>query len=501
MYNPVVPEASFVEIYNRSQSYSYDLSNWRINGMSFTFGGTIITNGQYLVIAKNRQAFGSAYGWNVPAVGPFDGQLDDGGETLTLLKPTALNGEFAVVDQVTYDDDPPWPAAPDGFGPALQLIDAAQDNNRVSNWSDGLGWKFFSFTASSGIGGSRLSLFLTNVPADVFIDDIAFVEGNVAGAGTNLILNGGFESASLSPWNKTLIATNSSIDTTIAHSGTQSVHLVFAAGSPQLTHFYQDMTNAIAAGVKPSTVYTLSFWYLSGTNSLLFQTRLNSTFRTATDVRPIGYTPGAPNNIAGSLPPYPSLWLSEVQPQNLTGPMDTAGDRDPWIELYLSGLTGLNLSGYYLSDNYADLKKWPFPGGAAISPGQFMVVWADAEPGESSAAEFHTTFRLNPTNGVVALSRDVNGAPQIVDYINYRNVPADRSFGSYPDGQSSFHLSFYYPTPGSTKIVSVNTAQPRPSDHDRTEAPPSGARPGPARSNSSSPDGARASAESTEARA
>ncbi|HKQ38951.1 MAG TPA: lamin tail domain-containing protein [Verrucomicrobiae bacterium] len=449
MYNPLTPEASYIEIYNRSQTYSFDISNWRMNGVDFTFGGKIITNGQYVVIAKNRQAFGAAYGWHIPALGPFGGQLDDGGETLSLIRPDAF-GEASMIDQVTYDDDPPWPAAPDGSGPALQLIDAAQDNNRVSNWSDGSGWKFFSFTGSSGASGSRLSLFLTNFAADVFIDDIAMVEGSAAGAGTNLILNGGFESASLAPWNKSGLATNSAIENTVARTGNQSLHLVYATGGAALTHFYQDLTNVIASGVKPNTVYTISFWYMAGTNSHLFQTRINSTFRTATDVRPIGFTPGAPNNIARALPPYPSLWLSEVQPENVTGPTDRAGDRDPWVEIYFSGLNDLPLDGYYLSGNYANLRQWAFPGSTAVHPSEFKLVWADGEPAESSGTELHTSFRLNPTNGIVALSREVDGAAQIIDYINYRNVAADRSFGAFPDGQSSFRGNFYYPTPGGT---------------------------------------------------
>jgi hypothetical protein len=40
------------------------------------------------------------------------------------------------------------------------------------------------------------------------------------------------------------------------------------------------------------------------------------------------YTPGAGNSVAASLP-LPLLWLNEVQPNNLTGPQDAAGDRDP----------------------------------------------------------------------------------------------------------------------------------------------------------------------------
>jgi hypothetical protein len=118
--------------------------------------------------------------------------------------------------------------------------------------------------------------------------------------------------------------------------------------------------------------------------------------------------------------------------------------------MYFTGPSDLSLTGYYLSDNYANLKQWQFSPGSLITPSQFMLVWADGEPGENSPTESHTSFRLNPTNGAVALSRDVDGVAQIVDYINYRDVPADHSFGAFPDGQGALRLHFYYPTPGGT---------------------------------------------------
>jgi len=77
-----------------------------------------------------------------------------------------------VVSRVTYDDDPPWPGPADGQGAALQLVDPAQDVSRVSNWSDGGGWKFFSYTGGVGSSGlTRLSLYLRRLAA-TFISTI-----------------------------------------------------------------------------------------------------------------------------------------------------------------------------------------------------------------------------------------------------------------------------------------------------------------------------------------
>src|SRR5207342_2892962 len=56
-----------------------------------------------------------------------------------------------------------------------------------------------------------------------------------------------------------------------------------------------------------------------------------------------------------------------------------------------------------------------------------------------------------------------NGQPQVLDYVNYRNLAANRSFGSLPDGQSFDRKEFYFTTPGATNhgflapiVVSIN---------------------------------------------
>ena len=50
---------------------------------------------------------------------------------LQLIAPGATPEQDVLIDEVTYDDDPPWPGLAAGFGSSLQLIDPAADNNRV----------------------------------------------------------------------------------------------------------------------------------------------------------------------------------------------------------------------------------------------------------------------------------------------------------------------------------------------------------------------------------
>jgi len=79
-----------------------------------------------------------------------------------------------------------------------------------------------------------------------------------------------------------------------------------------------------------------------------------------------------------------------------------------------------------------------------------------ASRAKSTETEFHTSFRLAPTNGVVVLAQDVGGA-RILDYFNYRAVPADRSYGALPDGQPFYRQVLHYATAGGPN----NGASPR----------------------------------------
>jgi hypothetical protein len=304
MYNPAVPNTGFVELYNTSTISAFDLSGYRLDGADFTFpGGTIIAPNGFLVVAENAAAFTALYGTSIPLAGIFNGTLKHGGETLKLVDPGATPAQDVIIDEVTYDSAPPWPAAADGFGPSLQLIDPGQDNNRVLNWA-----------------------------------------------------------------------------------------------------------------VAPSTAAQA--------------------------------TPGATNSVRANLGPFPLVWLNEIQPNNVNGPRDNFGERDPWVELYNSGGAAVDLTGYYLSDNYSNLLKWPFPAGTSLNAGQFRVVWLDNEPGETSGTNLHANFRAGTTNGSVVLTKVSGSVTNIIDYLNYGFVNRDRSYGAFPDGSSAKRHTFYYATPG-----------------------------------------------------
>ncbi len=101
-------DSEWVELHNQ-MSMRVDLSGWRISGgINFDFPeGTVIPSKGYLIVQ----------GLGLPltvSLGPFDGQLDNAGESLTLR-----DRNDRVMDRLDYRDAAPWPIGPDGSGMTL----------------------------------------------------------------------------------------------------------------------------------------------------------------------------------------------------------------------------------------------------------------------------------------------------------------------------------------------------------------------------------------------
>jgi len=159
-------------------------------------------------------------------------------------------------------------------------------------------------------------------------------------------------------------------------------------------------------------------------------------------------TPDATNLTETTLPAFPPLWINELEPLNLNGITNRAGQRTPWLEVYNPTTNVVSCNGLFLSSSYANLTNWAFPAGAVVNPGQFEVIFADGQTALSGLSELHASFTLPPASGSIALSRLYDNQPQVLDYVDYANIPSNYSYGSLPDGQSFNRQAFFYATPG-----------------------------------------------------
>lgn len=137
-YNPGDDQdLEWIELHSQ-MAVDMDLSGWRIDGVDYLFPeDTIVSAGNYVVIAKSPTAFQAATGIS-GALGPYAGQLANGGETVRLI-----DNSDRVMDEIDYNDNPPWPVGPDGSGATLSKIDSGGATEPVQNW-----------TTSDAIGGT-----------------------------------------------------------------------------------------------------------------------------------------------------------------------------------------------------------------------------------------------------------------------------------------------------------------------------------------------------------
>jgi hypothetical protein len=463
MYNPSLPEAEYVELYNASSKAAYDLSGWKLKGLAYTFpSGSLIGTNSFLVLAANRAAFAAAYGATNPVFDTFSGTFQPG-EVLSLIQPGSNGSSNVTVTAVQYDSVPPWPALV--AGSSLQLMDPRQDNWRVGNWAAVLTnapaappqWQYVTLTGTAP--KSQLLICMHGAAGDVYIDDLKLVAGSVAEAGPNLLTNGGFETPLTGPWTASTNMINSVISTTVKHSGNASLHVIATSFGDAINQAIWENTATLVT----NGTYTLSYWYLPSTNGTQLLVRLSGSSPNSgqvyslQDIQPpaivqqLIVTPGATNSVLTNLTLFPSLWINELQADNLTGITNSAGQRTAWLELFNPSTNTVSLSGLYLANDYTNLTQWAFPANAAINPGQFKVIFADGQGSLSTTNELHTSFVLPKGAGSLALTRlTTNAQLQVLDYLNYTNLATNYSYGSFPDGQSFVRQAFFHATPGAT---------------------------------------------------
>lgn len=127
--------------------------------------------------------------------------------------------------------------------------------------------------------------------------------------------------------------------------------------------------------------------------------------------------------------------------------LDNQGDNSDWVELYNSGSSTINLGGWNLTDNPANLSKYAFPAGISIAPSSFLRVWCSGKGTPADGVgHIHTNFKLTQCNGDwIVLS---NGGV-LKDSVQLHRTQATHSQGRKPDGSATWNV-FTSPTPNAS---------------------------------------------------
>jgi hypothetical protein len=119
---------------------------------------------------------------------------------------------------------------------------------------------------------------------------------------------------------------------------------------------------------------------------------------------------------------YSKLVINEVLAINSTT-LDRAGAFPDLIELYYDGPTTLSLSGMSITDNPDEQRKFVFPSGTSIRPGEYLVLYADSD---TTSSGIHLGFALNSDGEGLYL---YNSSGQLLDSVEFGLQLPDLSIG------------------------------------------------------------------------
>lgn len=133
--------------------------------------------------------------------------------------------------------------------------------------------------------------------------------------------------------------------------------------------------------------------------------------------------------------------VTELMSSNRTTLADENGQYHDYIELYNRSGEAVNLSGWYLSDNEANPRKWRFPD-VTINPGEYLVVFASGLDRKEDVAHLHASFSLSSEGEQVVLS---NAQGREMDGVSFDLLKQDVAWSL--DGDGSW-TSVKQPSPG-----------------------------------------------------
>ncbi len=459
MYHPAgdAEWLEYVELYNEDV-VPFDLGGWRFSaGIEFTFPDRMVMAPRsYMVVCKDPDAIRSVYVTD-NVMGPFDGQLSNAGERVELA-----NSYGSVIASVRYSDRYPWPAAADGTGHSLSLLDPYLPSDQCESWGissvvggtpglpntvnqivrrthlvrTGEEWRYFKgvLEPSKPIDAWRQRDFDDSVSqwlsgrtpmgfgfADcgTLLDDMRggyisvfmrkeFFVGDPGGV-TTLLLRIDYEDGFVAYLNGVEVARRmlGNPRSTVYYNTPADVHEAGMAEEIDVSGYVSVLEvgrNVLAVQAHNSSPKSADFWIAP---ELIRQSTVS-----VTDALPVV--------------------LNEIG-------TDEAGQS--WVEIYNQSRKDVDAGGCYLSDDANDLLKWQIPSGTTVYAGEVALFTSDM-----------TGITLPVEGGSVYLT-SADGL-RVLDAFAFDIESADMSRGRYPDGGERW-WTMVTPTPGEPNQLTV----------------------------------------------
>ena len=119
--------------------------------------------------------------------------------------------------------------------------------------------------------------------------------------------------------------------------------------------------------------------------------------------------------------------ISEFLAENASGLTDADGATSDWLELENVSAASVNLDGWFLTDDPADLDKWRIPA-VNLASGARMVVFCSLKNRATPGTELHTDFSLSSSGEFLALTKP-DGVTVASQFAPYPPQREDVSYG------------------------------------------------------------------------
>lgn len=154
--------------------------------------------------------------------------------------------------------------------------------------------------------------------------------------------------------------------------------------------------------------------------------------------------------------------LSEFVAENASGLTDENGDRSDWIEVTNTDPAPVDITGWYLTDDAANLTKWQLPS-TILDPNEHLVVFASDKNRAVAGQELHTNFKLSSGGEYLGLVM-ADGMTVASEFAPFPGQIEDVSYGSGVN-TSTISTQTLIGASSALKVISPTAANASVDDH------------------------------------
>ncbi len=389
MYNTPGNDNEWVELYNDGEA-AVDLEGWWMvdddeahTALVFPSGYSIAV-GEYFTVAISHHELADPF----PFTPDFDWtdvsdwNLGNGTDEVNLYDQNDV-----LVDQVIYDDGDPWPTAPDGEGPSLELIDPEMDNSLATSWQ------------ASYVDGGTPGEANSQAEMPILTIEPSFYDFETVEAGETY-----------------------EVTLTLYNTGTQQLSLEgveYPSDEFDLNELDRnlDLPQTIEAGESITAVLSLD--PNDPVRDYVFEDVITFTGNFETVEFEVSYT-----IVTESV----GIVINEIMYNSLSYDNE-------WVELYNDSNDAVDLEGWYMIDDDETHTALVFPAGTTIAAGEYFTIALYHDP---QASEFPFTpdydateiidWNLNNTTDTINLYGPDDNLEDVVTYADSGEWP------TLPDG-------------------------------------------------------------------